>query len=92
MRESRKNFIFKNAFRHGLWTFLTILGIAIAVNISHTFAFSDGLSAGEWEQLQNALGPKYLPKIIRAERLPLDFISIRIPDMLPTYNLDLFQS
>jgi hypothetical protein len=30
---------------------------AIAVNISHTHAFSDGLTAGEWEQLQEALGP-----------------------------------
>ena len=28
----------------------------IAVNISHTHAFSDGLSAGEWEKLQQALG------------------------------------
>src|SRR2546430_17719814 len=31
----------------------------IAVDISHTHAFSDGLSAGEWEQLQAALPERY---------------------------------
>jgi len=58
----------------------------ISVNISHTHAFSDGLSAGEWEQLQKALGPKYLSRVTRADRLPLDYISIRVPAMLPTYK------
>ena len=29
----------------------------IAVNISETHNFSDGLSAGEWEQMRDALGP-----------------------------------
>lgn len=58
----------------------------IAVNISLAFAFSDGLSAGEWEQLRQALGEKYAGRIVRAERLPLDFISLRIPEMLPVYR------
>ncbi len=58
----------------------------IAVNISHTHAFSDGLTAGEWEQLQEALGPKYLSRVVRAERLPLDYIAIRLPEMLPIYR------
>ena len=58
----------------------------IAVNISQTHAFSDGLSAGEWEQLQEALGVEFAPKTIRAERLALDYISIRIPEMLPHYK------
>jgi hypothetical protein len=57
----------------------------IAVNISHTHAFSDGLSAGEWEQLSEALG-EYSMRIVRRERLALDFISLRIPEMLPTYR------
>jgi hypothetical protein len=60
---------------------------SISVNISHTHNFSDGLSAGEWEQLQEALGPKYLARVIRAERLPLDYISLRIPEMMPIYKL-----
>ena len=59
----------------------------ISVNISYTHAFSDGLSAGEWEQLQKALGPKYSTRVIRADRLPLDYIAIRAPEMLPTYKV-----
>ncbi len=58
----------------------------IAVNISGTHAFSDGLSAGEWERLQQALGPEYLKRIVRAELLPLEYIESRIPEMLPTYK------
>lgn len=57
----------------------------IAVNISHTHAFSDGLSAGEWEQLQEALG-KYAARVVRADRLALDYITIRLPQMLPVYR------
>lgn len=58
----------------------------IAVNISHTHAFSDGLSAGEWQQLQEALGERYTARIIPAERLPLDLISLRLPEMMPVYQ------
>jgi Xaa-Pro aminopeptidase len=58
----------------------------IAVNISQTHAFSDGLSAGEWEQLQLALGPENMKKVIRAEGLPLDYINLRLPEMLPVYR------
>ena len=58
----------------------------IAVNISHTHAFSDGLSAGEWEQLSRALPEGYLPRVVRAERLALDYQAIRAPGMLPVYK------
>lgn len=58
----------------------------IAVDVSHTHAFSDGLSAGEWEQLSRTLPPGYLPRVVRAENLPLDYIAIRAPDMLPVYR------
>jgi Xaa-Pro aminopeptidase len=58
----------------------------ISVNISNTHAFSDGLSAGEWELMQKALGSKYVGRIVRAERLPLDYIAVRIPEMLPWYK------
>lgn len=58
----------------------------IALDISQTHAFSDGLSAGEWEELQEALGPDLLKRVVRAERLPLDYLAIRVPDMLPTYR------
>ena len=59
---------------------------AIAVNISHTHAFSDGLTAGEWEQLQAALGPRYLARVVRRELLALQYLEERLPEMLPTYR------
>ncbi len=58
----------------------------IAVDISHTHAFSDGLSAGEWEQLSRALPSRYLARVVRSERLPLDYQAIRAPGMLPVYR------
>ncbi len=58
----------------------------IALDISQTHAFSDGLTVGEWEQLQEALGPDLLKRVVRTERLPLDYLAIRVPDMLPTYR------
>ncbi len=57
----------------------------IGVDISHTHAFSDGLSAAEREALETALGP-WVSRIVRAENLPLEYLSIRIPEMLPTYR------
>jgi hypothetical protein len=58
----------------------------IAVNISHTFAFSDGLSAGEWEQMHEALPEKYRERIVRRELLAVDYISERLPEMLPVFT------
>jgi len=58
----------------------------IAVDISHTHAFSDGLSAGEWEQLSRALPQGYLSRVVRAEGLALDYQAIRAPGMLPAYR------
>ena len=58
----------------------------IAIDISHTHAFSDGLSSGEREALEDALSPKWTGRIVRAENLPLEYLSIRLPEMLPTYQ------
>jgi Xaa-Pro aminopeptidase len=59
----------------------------IGVNISATHAFSDGLSAGEWEKLQTTLDDKYKQRIKRAEELPLEYIATRLPEQLPIYRL-----
>jgi hypothetical protein len=59
---------------------------AIQVNISHTHAFSDGLTAGEWEQMQGAIPARYRDRVVRRELLPLQYIEERIPEMLPTYR------
>ena len=58
----------------------------IAVDISQTHAFSDGLSAGEWDQLSHALPEGYQARVVHAERLALDYQSIRAPGMLPVYK------
>jgi len=58
----------------------------IAVDISQTHAFSDGLSAGEWEQLSQSLPEAYRSRVVRAERLALDYQSIRAPGMIPAYK------
>lgn len=57
----------------------------IAVNVSQTHAFSDGLSVGEWEQLSASLGP-WTNRVVRAEDLAHEYVSTRIPEMLPTYR------
>ncbi len=58
----------------------------IAVNISHEHHFADGLSAGEWEQMRAALGPALTARVVRVERLAIDYLSLRVPSMLPTYR------
>src|SRR5437870_1792045 len=58
----------------------------IAVDISPTHAFSDGLSAGEWEQLRAALPERHRARVVHAEGLPLEYQEIRAPAMLPVYR------
>jgi Xaa-Pro aminopeptidase len=57
----------------------------IAINVSQGHAFADGLSAGEREQLEAALGP-WTSRLVRAEILPVDYVAVRLPEMLPTYR------
>jgi len=52
----------------------------IGVNISRTFAFTDGLTAGEHEGMSTALGSTWTAKFKRAEALPLEFIASRLPE------------
>lgn len=59
---------------------------AIAVNISHDHNFADGLSAGEWEQMREALGPELERRVVRNERLAIDYLALRVPSMTPVYR------
>ena len=52
----------------------------IGINISRTFAFNDGLTAGEYEGMSATLGPAWTAKYKRAEALPLEFIASRLPE------------
>ena len=58
----------------------------IAVNISRNHAFSDGLTAGEWDAMREALGPRLASRISSHELLPLQYIEERLPEMLPVYR------
>lgn len=58
----------------------------IAVDISHTHAFADGLSAGEREQLEESLGAQNRAKLTRAELLALEYVEARLPEMMPSYQ------
>ncbi|UCG87117.1 MAG: aminopeptidase P family protein [Gemmatimonadota bacterium] len=58
----------------------------VAVNISADHNFSDGLSAGEWRQMSEALGQDLLSRVVHAELLPIDYLSIRVPGMSPVFR------
>ncbi|HDZ07481.1 M24 family metallopeptidase [Pseudohongiella sp.] len=57
----------------------------IALNIDPDWAFSDGLHAGERDVLEEALGP-YLDRVVREPRLALNYIALRLPEMMPRYR------
>lgn len=59
---------------------------AIAVNIDHEHNFADGLTAGEWEQMEEALGPEYAARVVRNPRLAIDYLAMRVPSMTPVYR------
>lgn len=81
----------REIYGEGQWVLLKKLieqrkPATIAINTSHTHAFSDGLSAGEREKLDSTLGPEYLKRIVRAENLALEYVELRLPEMLPVYR------
>lgn len=81
----------REIYGEGQWVLLKKLieerkPATIAVNISHTHAFADGLSAGEREKLETTLGSDYLKRLVRAENLALEYVEMRLPEMLPVYR------
>jgi Metallopeptidase family M24 len=52
----------------------------IAINVSRTHAFSDGLTAGELEGMTTMLGKPWVDRFTRAELLPLELIATRLPE------------
>jgi len=52
----------------------------IGINRSTVFAFSDGLTSGEFEGMRDALGAAWAAKFKNAEALPLELIALRLPD------------
>ena len=58
----------------------------IGINISHTHAFADGLSAGEYQQLETALGGEWMKRTVRAENLAVEYVGVRVAGMLPVFK------
>ena len=58
----------------------------VAVNISRVFAFSDGLSAGESDGMQEALGEKWTKRFVSHDGLALDLIATRLPEEAEFYR------
>jgi len=58
----------------------------IVLNIDEEWAFSDGLGAGEREALERALGERYVARVRREPFLAVDYISVRVPEMMPRYR------
>lgn len=58
----------------------------LAVNVSRTFAFSDGLTAGELEGMAEALGPALMQRAVRVDALPLELIATRTADEAAFYR------
>ena len=52
----------------------------IGVDRSKVFAFSDGLSSGEWLGMSEALGERWTARMRDAEGLPLELIASRLPE------------
>lgn len=57
----------------------------IGLNISRTFAFGDGLSHSEYEQLAEALGPELMSRTVSAENLAVGWLERRLPAELELY-------
>jgi len=52
----------------------------IAIDVSTVFAFSDGLSTGEFDGMKKALGPEWAGKFRSVDGLSLDLIATRLPE------------
>jgi len=59
---------------------------SIAVDMSRVSAFDDGLTAGEYEGMREALGPEWNARIRRAEPLPQELLATMLPEQVPTFE------
>ena len=58
----------------------------IVLNVDPVWAFSDGLHAGEQEELLEALGDEYGKRVKHEPRLAMNYIALRLPEMMPRYQ------
>ncbi|HYH98898.1 M24 family metallopeptidase [Hyalangium sp.] len=53
---------------------------SVAINVSRTFAFADGLTHGEYEGMTEALGPEWTARLKPSGGLPVDLLAWRSGD------------
>jgi Xaa-Pro aminopeptidase len=58
----------------------------IGLNVSENFAFADGLTHNEYNNIAAALGDEYAARIKEAERLAVGWLERRIPPELTVYR------
>ena len=58
----------------------------IGINVSKTFAFGDGLSAGLKGLMEKAVDPKYTARMESAERLAVGWLETRTPEEMEVYH------
>jgi hypothetical protein len=58
----------------------------IAVNRSKAFAFADGMASGEFMAFEEGVGEEVMQRVKHPELLPIYFLMIRAPSMLPHYS------
>ncbi len=81
----------REIYGEGQWALLKKLILernpaTIAIDVSSTHAFADGLTSGEREKLEATLGPELMRRVVRAENLALEYQEMRVPEMLPVYR------
>lgn len=57
----------------------------IGINVSHMYAFGDGLSASLKTKLEKSLGKKYAPRLCSAEKVAVGWLEKRTPQELEVY-------
>ncbi len=57
----------------------------VAINVSRTFAFADGLTAGERDGMFAALGAAWTSRIRSVDALPVDLLASRLPEETAFY-------
>ncbi len=57
----------------------------IQINVSRTFAFADGLTAGERDGMTEALGARWAARFRSTDALPVEFIATRVAEEAEYY-------
>ena len=58
----------------------------IALDVSPSDAYADGLSAGDYQQIWETLGPQWMARVRNAEGLVIDYLAVRAPAMNETFT------